>query len=111
MIAQDVTKRQAELCAERRGRIDDRLTTLTAATAENTRAIAELSKSVVTVAAVVTQLTAAAARQSSELAEQRIKLADHSTKLATMKIQVSIAAVIGGSLPLIAQWIIQSVNP
>ena len=107
---EDGVKHQADVCNERRGRIDDRLTTLTAATAENTRAISELSRSIVSVAAAVTQLTAAASRQSTELADQRIKLSEHTTQLATMKIQVSITAVIGGSLPLIVQWIYGLIN-
>jgi len=110
MIAQGVTQQQAAICAERRGRIDDRLTAISSATAENTKALDDLTKAVSSLSATVTQLAATVAYQSTTLAAQGAKVADHETKLAVLTLRVGIAAVVGGSLPAIVQWLYNAVN-
>ena len=108
LIAQDVTRQQAQVCEARRDRLDDKLAALAIATADNTQALEELSKSVASLSATVTSLAATVAYQSSTLASQGAKISDHDTRLAVMTIRVSVAAIIGGSLPAIVQWIYQA---
>jgi len=110
MIAVDVTQNQVAICEERRGRIDDRLTLLAYATVDNTKAVDDLSRSVAALSATVTSLAATVAYQSTTVAAQGAKISDHETRLAVLTVRVAIAAVIGGSLPSIAQWIISVIN-
>ena len=110
MIAQDVTAVQAAICSERRGRVDDRLSSLSRATAENTKSVDDLTKAVAALSATVTQLAATVAYQSTTLAAQGAKVADHETKLAVLTLRVGIAAVVGGSLPALVQWIYSIAN-
>ena len=110
MIAQEATAAQSRVCDVQRGRLDDRLSMLSKATEENSKSVDEISRSVASLSATVTQLAATVAYQSTTLAAQGAKISDHDTRLAVMTVRVSIAAVIGGSLPSIVQWIVQSVN-
>ena len=110
LIAQDVTRQQAAVCAERRGRTGDKLAALTAATEANARVVATLSEAVATLTATVTQVAATVAAQSAVNSAQEAKLADHETRLAVLGVRVTIAAIIGGSLPQIAKWVIEITN-
>ena len=94
MIAADVTQQQAEVCAERRGRIDDRLRALATTTEANARTVASLSEAVATLTITVTQLAATVATHSTTIAA-------HETKLAVLGVRLALSAAVGGSLPVI----------
>ena len=121
MIAQDVTRTQAEICEARRGRLDDRQAVLVAATAANARAVAALSEAVAALTVTVTQLAstvatqaATDAAQAATNATQEVRLGKLETQQAVMAVKLARAAVagsvVGGSLPYVVEWIIQAVN-
>ena len=104
-VAQEVTGQQEEICAERSLRNDDQMRALARVTAENTAAIAKLVEAVITLTSTVSQLAAATTIQASTLSTHSTKLADHDTRLAVIPLKTSLAAIAGGSLPPIIQWL------
>jgi septal ring factor EnvC (AmiA/AmiB activator) len=110
MIAREAIRQQAEVCEERRGRTDDRLARLSRMAEDNAKAVDKLSESIASLSATVTQLAATVAYQSTTLASHGGKISDHDTQLAVLAVRMGIAAVIGGSIPPIAQWVIQAIQ-
>ena len=111
IIAQEAAREQNRVCAVERDRIEDKLLALAGATADNTKAIEELSKLTASLSATASSLVTTAAGQSETLTAHGTKIAGHDTKLAVLTVRVAIAAVIGGTLPDIAQWLIRVINP
>jgi len=110
MIAREAIRTQADVCEERRGRADDRLNGLARTVEQNAQSVDDLSRSIASLSATVTQLAATVAYQSTTLASQGAKISDHDTRIAVLTVRMGIAAVIGGSIPPIAQWVLELIN-
>ena len=121
MITLDVVRSQAEVCAERRGRVADRASAVSVATNANTQAIAAVAESVAALTVIVTQFVATQSAQMATMAttvadqatvdtKQQEQLGRHETKLAVIAVKVGGAALLGGSLLPVAQWIYQLWN-
>ena len=117
----DMVRAQAEVCAERRGRVEDKVVTISMATDANTRAIASVATSVATLTVTVTQMAATLSTQMAQLAatvasqaeinvKQQEKLGQHDTKLALLALKAGLIVGVIASLPSIIQWIIQAWN-
>ncbi len=101
LIAQDVTRQQAEVCEVKRARIDDQLKALAATGEANARTVGSLSEAVARLTVTVTSLAGTVATHSTSIAT-------HDTKLAVQDVRLALSAAVGGSLPVIAilawQW-------
>ena len=117
MIAQDVTRTQAEICEARRDRIDDKQVLLASATAANARAVASLSEAVSALTVTVTQLASTVATQAATdatqaaiNATQEARLGKIETAQAVFAVKMGALVVAGGSVVPLIQWVVALLN-
>ena len=109
-IAREETEQRAAVCAEKYGRVSDRMTALERAATENTTAITKMAEAVITLTATVAQVVTVESAHTGAISDHSTRIADHETRISVMAVKMGVAAGIVGSLPSIIRWAIEAFN-